>query len=209
MSLSLFRLLDVKLQLHALNDHYEMIQSQLNNLIEKENKTTPEHPYDEDSCIAHAEEKYHRCEVLFPRVFYGSYVITLHSVLESSLIEICNTLQNEAGLSLKVIDINGSILIKAKKYFESVLHLDFITDNKINETLKHLVVLRNAFAHSNGQISMLKEGAKKQIEQFETMNIGIKTHMGLIIIEEKFALSSLRAVEFLVQELSNRRVQNG
>ncbi|MDP1766853.1 MAG: hypothetical protein Q8K83_08150 [Methylotenera sp.] len=115
--MSLFRLLNTRLQLHALNDHYGLIKSQLNYLIEKEIKTTPERPYDEDSCIDHAEENYYRCEVLFPRIFYGSYIITLHAVLESSLIEICDTFKKEAGLSLGVNDLNGTILEKTKKYF--------------------------------------------------------------------------------------------
>lgn len=95
---------------------------------------------------------------------------------------------------------------REEPYFESVLHLDFSANNKVNEGLKHLIVIRNAFAHSNGNISFLKEKAKKQIEQYETMDIGIKTHMGLIIIEENFVLSSLQAVETLLQDLSNKRV---
>ena len=43
--------------------------------------------------------------------------------------------------------------------------------------------LRNAFAHANGRLEMLKQKSRKTIESWEQQNLGISSHYGYIVCE--------------------------
>ena len=89
-----FRLLDVSLEIHALEDHFELIRTQISHLSEVERsmldefrrkeKLTPEDPEWDFA----RQECDHKVEFLLPRFFWGPFLITLYAVYETAVTEI-------------------------------------------------------------------------------------------------------------------------
>jgi hypothetical protein len=49
-----------------------------------------------------------------------------------------------------------------------------------------LAVLRNAMAHANGRIDMLKHKARESVRSYEKRGIGVSDHLGYIVLDRRF-----------------------
>ena len=89
-----FRLLDVSLEIHALEDHYELIEKQIIHLNHVEKEALKEYrdkenltPDDPEWDFARQEFD-HKVEFLLPRFFWGPFIVSLYAVFETSVMEI-------------------------------------------------------------------------------------------------------------------------
>jgi hypothetical protein len=202
-----FRLIDVSLELHALDDHYDLIAKQISLLSEAERKALDEYrakenltPEDAEWDLAR-EECDHKVEVLLPRFFWGPFVVSLYAVLETSMIEIARLIQQTQKQEISMDDLRGDFLERAKKYYKHVLKFELPGDRNAWHQIDNLAQVRHAIAHANGRIDMLKEKARGKIEVLEKRKIGISSFYNYLLVDSSFAKDSLATVRSLLDDL--------
>jgi hypothetical protein len=205
-----FRLLDVSLELHALEDHYELIEKQISNLskiektsldeyIKKEN-LTPDDP-EWDMARYECDQK---VEFLLPRFFWGAFIVSLYAVLEASITEIARLLQQAQKQEIAINDLRGDFLERANKYYKYVLNFELCSDAKTWQRIKYLASVRHAIAHANGRIDMLNENNRKAIKTLEKQNIGISSYNDYVLIDSSFAKETFSKVRSMLENLVDR-----
>jgi len=195
-----FRLLDVSLELHALDDHYELIEKQLAHLSHVEQKTLAEYcqkegltPDDPEWDLARQECDY-KIDFLLPRFFYGSFIISLYAVYETSVTEIARLLMKSKKCEIDINEIRGSFLQRAEKYYNNILNFELCSDVNTWKRIKELSTLRHSLAHANGRIDMMKDDVKKGIRELVKKNVGVSTHYNYVIVDVSYAKETLNIV---------------
>ena len=93
--------------------------------------------------------------------FRGTFLVSLYAVYESVVIEIADLIRDKQSQQIKIDDLRGKFLEKAKKYYKHILQFDLYSNEKAWQQIKMLSELRNAFAHANGRMDRLKPKPKK------------------------------------------------
>lgn len=203
------RLIDIKLELSALNDQFYIIESNVKRLIDEEHSKLEEKRgkgffRDEEDLISELQEVHHKIDIFYPRIFWSPFIVSVYSVFEASMLEIADELKDKKKVKLGIDDLSGNLLDKAKKYFEHILNFPLVVENEQWSKLKNLAVVRNAIAHTNGRIDRLKKTNKDKIYELEEKNIGISGWMNLLVIEPVFAKTCLDVVSVTVNDLCVR-----
>ena len=172
-----FRLLDVSLELHALEDHYELIEKQIMHLSHVEKETLDEYrekenltPEDPEWDFARQEFD-RKVEFLLPRFFWGAFIVSLYAVFETSVIEIASLMQKSMKQGIAINDLRGDFLKRSKKYYKNILNFELCRNNKDWQHIRNLTDIRHAVAHANGRIDMLKSTAKDKINKLESFQM--------------------------------------
>jgi len=205
-----FRLLDVSLELHALEDHYELIEKQISHLSHAEKATLDEYRKKENLTPENPEWDFarqecdHKVEFLLPRFFWGPFIVSLYAVLETSVIEIARLIQESQKQGITINDLRGDFLERAKKYYKNVLKFELCSDDNAWQRIKILAEVRHAIAHANGRLDMLKENTKRKIKALEKQNLGISSYYNYLLVDSYFAKETFSKVRFLLESLVER-----
>ena len=205
-----FRLIDVSMELHALADHYDLIEKQISLLSQAERKALDEYrekekltPDDGEWDLAR-QECDHKVEVLLPRFFWGPFVVSLYAVLETSITEIARLIQQTQKQEIAMDDLRGDFLERTKKYYKHILKFELPGDKNAWERVDNLVQVRHAIGHANGRLDMLKEKAKVRIAALEKRKVGISSYYNYLLVDSSFAKTSLSTVRSLLDDLVAR-----
>ena len=209
-----FRLLDVSLELQALYEYRETMEKQIDNIaaseklfleaaLRKQNVT----PDDPEWHFEHQDYEY-RVEFLLPRFFRGPFLVSLFAVYEASTTEIARLLQKAQGKAISIDDLHGNdFLDRAKKYYKHILNFDLCAGNPAWQQIKMLSEVRNAIAHTNGRIEMLRGRAKEKILGWAKKRIGIDTNWGYIVVDRTFVERTFSNVQASLEDLVQRYKQ--
>lgn len=204
-----FRLLDLSIELHALEDHLQIIENHVKELASLEEKRVSVLArennwdfYDPDFDFAR-QECNHRIQFLFPRIFRGPFLVTLYAVFEAGVTEIARLIQSKQKLKLSINDLNGGFLDRANKYFNHIIKFDLPMDSKWQH-IRMLSEIRNAFAHTNGRIDLLNANVRDKIRRWEKDGTGIYTDMDFILVNEEFASKIFLDVNSYLRNLIER-----
>ncbi|WP_059369537.1 hypothetical protein [Treponema endosymbiont of Eucomonympha sp.] len=104
--------------------------------------------------------------------FCNSIIISIYTLIEKYLNEICRSLRVYKGLSLVCEDINGTGVIRAKKYLEKLCKITF--DTKDTNFLFGINAVRNIIAHNNGELSKASTRQIGQITKISQQAPGCK-----------------------------------
>jgi hypothetical protein len=207
-------LLEIDSELAALDYHLNLIEEHIRNKeaferiksrqkIKKLNLTS-----DDPKWHYEKYELDYIIDFLLPRLFRGPFLVSLYAVYESAVIEIAKLFQAQKGIEFSIMVQKGkNFLDKAKKYYEQIIYFQLYSDE---ETWKRIIILskvRNAIAHANGRIEMLKPKAQENIKNWENQNIGISSMSGFVVIEENFLRETLRLVSASLNDLVERYKQ--
>jgi len=205
-----FRLLDVSLELHALEDHYELIEKQISHLIHAEKVSLDEYrkkenltPEDPEWDFAR-EECDRKAEFLLPRFFWGPFIVSLYAVLETSVLEIARLIQQSQKQGIGINDLRGDFLERAKKYYKNVIKFELCGDTNTWQRIKILAEVRHAIAHANGRLDVLNENTKRRIKALEKQNLGISSYYNYILLDSYFAKETFAKVRSLLKSLVDR-----
>ena len=205
-----FRLLDVSLELHALEDHYELIEKQISTLSDAEEASLEEYrkrenltPEDPEWDFAR-QECDHKVEFLLPRFFWGPFIVSLYAVLETSVIEISRLIQQNQKQGIAINDLRGDFLERAKKYYKNVLKFELCSDDTTWQRIKILSEVRHAIAHANGRLDMLNEKSKKRLKTLEKQNLGISLYYNYILLDSYFAKETFLKARSMLKSLVER-----
>ena len=119
--------------------------------------------------------------------------------------ETAGLIRDKQQQALSLDDIRGNFLEQAKKYFKDVLHFELCSNNTAWERIKMLSELRNAIAHTNGRVELLKDTAQKAVRTLEAKDIGINTTAdGYIIVNSTFLQETFEIVRSSLEDLVDR-----
>jgi len=124
-----FRLLDVSLELHALEEYLDTIEKQIENInkseelileaAKSEDNLTPDDPEWHE---AH-QIYYQRIDFLIPRFFRGPYLVSLYAVYETAVTEIARLIQKGQEQSLSLNDIRADDFLDRAKNTTSMFFI--------------------------------------------------------------------------------------
>jgi hypothetical protein len=202
-----FRLFDVSMELYALEEHYKLIEKQILHLNHLEHKALAEYrekngltPDDPDWDIARQEFD-HKVEFLFPRFFWGPFIVSLYAVFEASVMEIAILMQKTMNQGIAINDLRGDFLEKAKKYYKHVLDFELYNNDNDWQHIKFLTDIRHAIAHANGRMDRLNDKVRKKIIKLEKQNIGVSTYYDYVMVDSNFSWKAFSAVKSILENL--------
>ena len=202
------RLLEVSIELSTLERYLEFIEEQ-----EKRGREAAEcelqTKWRELSCDDEAEwsllcqERDFQVEFVLPRILRGPFLVTLFAVYETAVTEIGKLIQEKKGVQISLDDLRGDLLSRAKKYYGNVLQFELSKGNQHWERLTLLSDLRNAIAHTNGLLDMMRQGTKRRILRIE----GVSERFGCIVVDEHLLRDTFTLVKEDVEALVGRYKQ--
>ena len=218
-----FRLLGAETELEMLADHRQLIENHIEDLTKKErNKLDRKFAkirktYKCANLTAELIEEWRVEEEIAsqeyewrindpPLFFRGTFLVSLYAVYESVVIEIADLIRDKQSQQIKIDDLRGNFLERAKKYYKHILQFDLYSNEKAWQQIKMLSDLRNAFAHANGRVDRLNSTLKKKIERWNGQkNIGISiTISGHVICEADIVADIFGAVRDSLKDLIKR-----
>ena len=149
------KLEDVKQYYEELETKFQRDKKRLSKRYDEETgngKLDSEIQYQLDEYFS--EENY-IIENIFLKTFHYSTIVTVYSLLEISLNDLCRFLRNSKKLSLSLEELRGNGIKRAKLYLAKVCLIDFPESNEWNEILK-LNKIRNCIVHAQGDIEDAK-----------------------------------------------------
>lgn len=205
-----FRLLEVSLDINALETYYNLILNQISIQIESEKRKLNEYrkkqnltPEDAEWNISRLNYE-HKVDFLLPRFFWGSFIVHVYSVFEVSIIEISRLIKRKLNINIDINDLKSNFLERSRKYFNHIINFRFIDDDNAWEKIKILADVRHVIAHANGRIDMSNDRIKERIKLLEKNKKGISFYSDYILIERSFAWEAFMAVKFILEDLVNR-----
>ena len=143
-------------------------------------------------------DEYWNIEMYFKDIFRYSLILSINSFFEDLMNSLCKEIKLLKEVELKLDDLRGHGINRAKLYLVKVCGLEFPTDSHEWKEIKKLNDIRNFIAHTNGDISKAKDPKKiKYIisntrdlsghhrikiekEYLETILINIESFIGLL-----------------------------
>ena len=203
------RLLDASIELDALEEHLQLIENQMAQIRETARNKTETYIRKDGLCPDDPEwqsawQYYdYRIDTL-PIFFRGTFLVALYAAYESIVTEIARLIQVKQSQKIKLNDLRGGFLERAKKYYKHILKFDLYSEEKAWEQVRRLSILRNAFAHANGRLDMVNERWRKIIQKWAQKNLGISTYYGYIICEVNIVADMYSAVRSSLEDLIER-----
>ncbi len=203
------RLLDASIELDALEEHLQLIESQMAQIRETARNKTETYIRKEGLCPDDPEwqsawQYYdYRIDSL-PIFFRGTFLVVLYAAYESIVNEIARLIQDKQSQKKKINDLKGDFLERAKKYYKHILKFDLYSDEKVWQQVRMLSTLRNAFAHANGRLDMLTPKPRRIIQNWTKQKRGISTDYGYIICEANIVADIFGAVRSSLKDLIER-----
>lgn len=138
-----------------------------------------------------------------PRFLAASAHIAIWGAYESAVHEIATYYAKNRGISLRLSDLKGSFVERAKRYFGSVLHFPLHPDGTDWPQLERLADLRHILAHANGRIQDVNDWAKAEKWISTTKGIQI-VEDEYVVITFEFVRETYKFIEKLLFDLINR-----
>jgi hypothetical protein len=209
-----FELVEMWGELGMLRSYSELLEEHLNYAIERERaafqtrlQANPLVIQDEEGWAVHQaelDELDYKLDVYLPRLFRGPFIVTLWGLFESVVLKLADLLKNKQGQALSITDFGGGILVQTRKYYDHILHFE-LCDSRGWERLRHLYLLRNAFAHSNGYLEMIRNPDKvKKLRKLITRRHGLSEALGHILMTKEFVAGEHTMIEEIVQGMLHR-----
>lgn len=145
----------------------------------------------------------------FPNLHRCSVFMTLYSVFENDLNRLCQHLEHKLNLKLKVSDLSGKGIDRAKLYLTKVANLDLsaLSSHQFWNEIKHIQQVRNAIVHRNAQL----DNDKTLRAYIESCDYLTSQNSSIILLEGFLAhvLSNMRGVYELISEQVRAVEKNG
>ena len=175
--------------LATMEEHISHIQRsqkrKLNAYIKKE-KLTP----DDSEWHEAIQEYYHWVDFLLPRFFRGPFLVSLYALYESVVTEIADLIHTKQPRLKRFSSFRSreklSFLKRARKYYDEILGLELCPDETTWYRLTVLSELRNAVAHANGRVEMLRPEKRSVVQSLVHSIPDIDIHSGYITFGKAF-----------------------
>lgn len=129
-------------------------------------------------------DEHYIIESIFLKSFRYSMIITVYSLLEISLNDLCHYLRNSKKLALSFDELRGEGIERAKLYLTKVCLLDFPESCKEWNEIQKLNKIRNCIVHAMGDIENAKSPQKLRNIIANTNGLGLENERFIRIDSE-------------------------
>lgn len=106
------------------------------------------------------EEIYADDKIKFPSYFYHSTIVSLYSILEVCLNDICELIIKETGFHFTLDEITGrDYILKSRLFLERVCGVNFKKVDQEWQSIKEYQKIRNFIVHDNSRCNLKKVDA--------------------------------------------------
>lgn len=146
------------------------------------------------------DEKRRYSEV-FLRILRNSFLVTMHSVLESELAWVCESLRGKKDIPISWTKLRGSPMERAKVYISKLGGLDFPTGQSWAQ-INSYIAIRNCIVHTAGNVRGLSKEKEKRLRDYCSKEGGISIDTdGNLVLSKEFCLQTLSTLEAFFEEL--------
>lgn len=194
----------LKNYLHSVEAYLEKAEKDFENWANEEAAKLP--PSERDDFQESLSEVYWQYSEFLPRILRNSFLVTLHSVLESELARICESLRRKKAISKSWDEVKGkgSTLEKLKTYISEECGLDFPKGQSWKEIKKYKDI-RNCIVHYAGDVRALgkkKEKKKKNLRHYCSKQPGISIDKDEnLVLSKDFCLQVVSTLQEFFEEL--------
>ncbi|MDP8267219.1 MAG: hypothetical protein P9L97_00700 [Candidatus Tenebribacter davisii] len=147
-------------------------------------------------------EHYYDLSNLYPNILWSSIFLTAYSIFEKSLMDICNSLQDESEDNMTLNEIKDKGIVKAKIFIKKVKKLSFPDDTKEWSFLNNSNTIRNCLIHGSGDLLNYDEN-HKVVKFIKSVN-ALKEVDNKLIIEKEFPLEFIKNCISIIDALSKQ-----
>lgn len=142
-------------------------------------------------------DKFLDLEFNFYRINRVSSILSMYAYLETSMFRICQQKQNSFDIPISVSELSGSGIVRSRNYLKKFGLINF-SDSVCNGVWSHLSnlnKLRNALAHSEGDIELTERIKAQTIHETDGLSLLGTT----IMISDDYVLKRLSNIQtFLI-----------
>lgn len=163
------------------------------------------------------EERYY-INCLFPRIQWSSMFITAFNLFEKTLSDACTISGAISNNNIKLNDIGGKGIERAKTYLSKVQNIHEPFSKKEWNQAKYYSKIRNVLSHTYGELDLYNDAHKEVVKiakvcsGLKVINQDLKLYSAEIIIEEQLVLNSISIYKTIInlvyKELSQRLNQS-
>jgi hypothetical protein len=201
------RFVEIEIELDVLNEYRRGLEHQLPSIIRAETarlevELAEIEDYERVSYEAWIAQFTERD---LPRFFRSPILVALWAIFESSIRKIAGHLQKEGSHSLKPDDIRGTNdFDKYEKYYAHILEFPLVKAKEMRSNLQGLLLVRNAIAHTNGEVAMIKDSNLKKINEWSKTVQGISIQAGYLHFTADFVEKMISVVTAVLTDLVSR-----
>jgi len=160
-------------------------------------------PEEEADLAEYFSEEFQIIEDTFLKTFRYSMIVTICSVIEVALNDLCRYIRHLKELPLSLEDLRDDGLRRAETYLTKVCAIYFSTTaHEWNEIIK-LSLIRNCIVHAQGNVNDTKSPSKIQNIIESTRHISLKNDKH-IILEREFIVTSILNSKKLLNEVYDK-----
>ena len=196
------RLVEVEVELGILEEQLEHIEEQIKlGQTRAEEEFAPNTPSEDESDWDTRRQQYdYETEVILPRMWRSPFLVSMFSVYETSVTEVASLIQKKQERQIRLNDLRGEFLDRAKKYYKSILQFNLSTSNERWKRLNKLSDLRNVIAHTNGRLETVSRERKRKILRYE----GANESYDYLVVSRDFLSKTLALVTDELEDLVAR-----
>jgi len=148
----------------------------------------------------------------FPKYQYYSHYLLSYGLFETILNEYCTKAAQKLNSKLKLKDLSGQGIERAKNYLSKVAGLEELFNSSDWQKLKLAGEIRNIIAHTAGNLNYEnnkhKELARKLNDMDEVILQDESDYGSEIILSEKFVISTIHVIKRFIRDVGMSEISN-
>ncbi len=142
-------------------------------------------------------EDYYMIEEIHVGMYRKSTLVSVYSFLENSMNGLCRHLSSRHNYPVKLNDLRGEGIVRAKDYLEKLAQIDFAAINGEWSHLMDLNKIRNCIVHSEGDIKASKNSSKLENIVAYNTSLSLRNERNIKIEREYIDIIINKVEEFI------------
>jgi hypothetical protein len=138
---------------------------------------------------------------LFPRIVWASTLLSIYSLLEHTLDDFCDIVQQEESLLLSARDLKDRGIKRSETYLRKVARIPFPSELKEWQHIQDANTIRNCLSHAGGILEDSND--KKRLRKIVAKDRHLKIVDGQLVVSQKYVLRLLSSARILITKLTD------
>lgn len=198
------RFAEIGYELAVVSEYISLLEAYLPSIVEAEKRRIWERLGSRDPDTAHHLQDLLEQGVT-TRFLAAAGLIATWAVYEAGVNSVADHVRQVKQVSLKMSDLRGDFLTRAKMYFQDVLKLELHPLATDWDRLKRLASLRNVLTHTNGRLEDIHEDERRRIQSWTGAATGVEIlDEEYVVVSLAFVSDSWKFLDRLLNELTER-----
>lgn len=145
---------------------------------------------------------YFDLKVMFPNILWSSVYLTLYSIFEHALDDLCSIIKSELNLKLSPTELRDRGIIRSETYLRKIAQLDFPADSEEWKDAKVANSIRNCLTHAAGIIDDYSKPEEIRSIVRSDANLSELEGEGRLVISKEYVLSTVGTVRAVFKKIT-------